>query len=89
MSSKLDQVQQKVEVLASRDTPFGTGNSQVSIEAAVLMQNIHRVVQVSCILESVARPGLHGCLQGIWFNHRDFFCGRFFSWTFFVDLVLG
>ena len=60
VSSKLDQVQQKVEVLASRDTPFGTGNSQVSMEAAVLMQNIHRVVQVSCILESIARAGLQG-----------------------------
>ena len=46
VSSKLDQVQQKVDVLAARDTPFGTGNSQVSMEAAVLMQNIHRVVQV-------------------------------------------
>ncbi|XP_075257275.1 FK506-binding protein 15-like isoform X2 [Convolutriloba macropyga] len=45
VSSKLDQVQQKVDVLASRDTPFGTGASQVSMEAAVLMQNIHRVVQ--------------------------------------------
>ncbi|XP_063727495.1 FK506-binding protein 15-like [Symsagittifera roscoffensis] len=45
VSSKLDQVQQKVEVLASRDTPFGTGNSRVSMEAAVLMQKIHRVVQ--------------------------------------------
>lgn len=45
VSSKLDQVHQKVETLASRDSMMGTSGSQVTLEAAVLVQNIQRIVQ--------------------------------------------
>ena len=50
VSTKLDQVHQKVEVLASRDSMMGTSGSQVTLEAAVLVQNIQRIVQVTSLM---------------------------------------
>ena len=87
VSTKLDQVHQKMETLASRDSMMGTSGSQVTLEAAVLVQNIQRIVQVSLrLLVSTYCPrcslrsfecGLRRCLQkmivyGSDFNKCDF-----------------
>jgi hypothetical protein len=45
MSGKVDDIQKKVDTLCSKESPFNSA-SQVTMEAAVLMQIISRVIQV-------------------------------------------